>query len=905
MSNEKQDLINHRLTATTCKNYTDKEIKKAKDELKTFFSKNTVNTEDHTNELAYQITAPAGAKLLQLQAVGGNSVKYEPSVASDDTTALVKTMPSVVYDFDVNKVKGVSVIYNQLISNGNFASSSGWGTYHSSLTILNNVGSFTVTERYGSIGTKVNNIIENHKYLYTCQLKLTTASTEIKFCIRKNSDGNPTIKASSTATTNWQTLSFIQIGDTQYSSMTIIDFRPSDWDEIQVKNVMVFDLTAMGSDTTDVSIATTELLKRGIDINTYQAYDSGSIRNLELSGFKVEGANLVDIPNTTNNTISFTDNIEGTWFGRVWESPYSKLIAPISNKLSNGNYDTTFTLDKDTKIRIQLGQNSVGRWNKDILLKKGTYTISLTFKATSTAVTFSYIMINRGSNALPYVPYISPTTIPIDLTSIVDSSGNKLFADGSLKGNENVQDIITPYYQESAWDKIVFNGSENWSKSTNTNCDRYTLPITINNTANALCNHFTYSKNAVDYTIGLLINNVGTQIIINFATYGTTTLEQFKQWLASNPITLQFERATYLTSNTDLSATLRNIQGHSNGSITAQNTYDMAVPSEIRYNSIIQDTLVDSVSIEGANLANNPKIINNVSSDYNAIILLENLNLPAGTYTISFKNVNTLESGTRYYITTKPDISYIYTGANSSKTDYSLIFTTTATITNLYVRAQYITSGNTGITSDIMLNYGSIVLPYRPYKETITRLLPNSEAKYGWGINADVHNLRVFSDYEGNEVNKGSLAVGNQDLGSLNWAYDHPFSRMVATLVDCKTASPRTLGFICIKYQTINDGREVTDVPNNSIYNGFEGTNALVFVRDDNFKKNSTIFKSAMSGVPLYYELDNTSKTETDIDDFDYFFDVEEGDTITFNNAYAQQVYATYSFIIKEVKSNE
>ena len=33
--------------------------------------------------------------------------------------------------------------------------------------------------------------------------------------------------------------------------------------------------------------------------------------------------------------------------------------------------------------------------------------------------------------------------------------------------------------------------------------------------------------------------------------------------------------------------------------------------------------------------------------------------------------------------------------------------------------------------------------------------------------------------------------------------------------------------------------------------------------------------------------------------------DVKEGDVITFNNPYAQQVYATYSFLIKEAKSNE
>ena len=47
MPNEKQDLINHKLTATYCKNYTDKEIKKTKDEIITLLSKNNINNKRH------------------------------------------------------------------------------------------------------------------------------------------------------------------------------------------------------------------------------------------------------------------------------------------------------------------------------------------------------------------------------------------------------------------------------------------------------------------------------------------------------------------------------------------------------------------------------------------------------------------------------------------------------------------------------------------------------------------------------------------------------------------------------------------------------------------------------------------------------------------------------------------
>ena len=139
----------------------------------------------------------------------------------------------------------------------------------------------------------------------------------------------------------------------------------------------------------------------------------------------------------------------------------------------------------------------------------------------------------------------------------------------------------------------------------------------------------------------------------------------------------------------------------------------------------IRDTKTTSVVVRGSNLANNPTITNNVSSDYDSFIILENLNLKANTtYTISFKNTNTLASGTRYYITANPSIAYVYTGANSTKTDYSLTFTTAEITTRVNVRLQYTSGGNTGTTTDVMLNEDNSALPYVPYQTPIQVNIP-------------------------------------------------------------------------------------------------------------------------------------------------------------------------------------
>lgn len=66
-------------------------------------------------------------------------------------------------------------------------------------------------------------------------------------------------------------------------------------DTAQTVKVMYFDLTMMGLDSiSTVEEAKSELLKRGIDIDQYNPYSEGEIRNTTASGLKVNGYNLFD-----------------------------------------------------------------------------------------------------------------------------------------------------------------------------------------------------------------------------------------------------------------------------------------------------------------------------------------------------------------------------------------------------------------------------------------------------------------------------------------------------------------------------------------------------------------------------------------------------------------------------------
>lgn len=879
MSNEKQDLINHRLTATACKNYTDKEIKKAKDRIISFLSRNTVDTIDHTNELTYQITAPSGAKLLQLQAIGGNSVKYEPSVASDDTTALIKTMPSVVYDFDVNKVKGVSEVSENLIVLQDVAETTDNGiTYSISNGVLTMNGTATSNFNFGISLSKT--------------IPVDTYSSLIN------------ISGTTTATGNWVL---------SYSRYEGNLFNLGKTDGNTVTSTTTQEASALrfyvGSGTVFTNYKIKVMLVKGSTAPTEFKVGYEGIHNNELTGFKVEGANLWDI-----GRLNITKNYgaSGT-IGTLEAGTYTISWASIGNISAYLNIKVGTTVIKNINMNKTITTGKIDGNSFNFTLSETSvvsYLVDDYYSITTTTYAEN-VMLNRGSTALAYVPYVQPTAIPIDLTSIVDSSGNKLFEDGSLKGINDVYDEITPY-------KAIKNVIQNTNTTNFHYVDNYTL------------NDVEYSHFRINIAKEILPKK-GTKILSNFKFSSTggnfgrrsgtwigsasstdvnwafqlsmptslvgNTSETIRNYFTTNPLILVYELATPIEADIDLSQ-LKSIQGHSNGSITALNTYDMPVPSEIRYNSIIQDTLCPSVTVEGANLLGNHNLELFVSNRY--IKTSQNvLIIPNRTYTFS----NSISNGVDGSISILDEsLNVIQTIAQSTTNKRLVTFTTLPNAKYFKIDRWYIENTTFTIESaEVMLNEGSIVLPYRPYKAPITRNLPTITSD-GYGVNANAHNLRVFSDYEGNAVNKRYTNVNKGDMGDYTYSYNENLQWFSFTPPNHKYMNNATLQDCLVNSYTPTTYNSLrNDTPLKDMYIAIAELCALRDLRYD----NATIFKTAMANEPLYYELNDNSKTETDIDSFDYFFNVEEGDVITFNNPYAQQVYATYSFITKEVKSNE
>ena len=194
-------------------------------------------------------------------------------------------------NMDMTNIKGNSAAINQLVQNGNFADgTTNWYGSNVNKTIADNVATFTASAQGGMLYSGGTSFISGHKYLCIVKVKLTTGTTDVYLRTQGNN------KTATIFTTSEQTLAIVYTSPaTQSSAVAVRDERTSDWDAIQVRNFQLFDLTNMGLDTlTTVDEVRSALLSRGINIDEYNAYNEGSLKNSKVVGGNIHHFNLCD-----------------------------------------------------------------------------------------------------------------------------------------------------------------------------------------------------------------------------------------------------------------------------------------------------------------------------------------------------------------------------------------------------------------------------------------------------------------------------------------------------------------------------------------------------------------------------------------------------------------------------------
>ena len=217
---------------------------------------------------------------------------------------------------------------------------------------------------------------------------------------------------------------------------------------------------------------------------------------------------------------------------------------------------------------------------------------------------------------------------------------------------------------------------------------------------------------------------------------------------------------------------------------------------------------------------------------------------------------------------------------------------------------------------DLMLNVGT-PLPYQPYFDTIrdsavtsvvskdsndttidTIAIPSEIQNltgYGWGINDTCYNYIDF------ENKKFVQKVGRVDLGTLNWALNSSFPNVFNCYDLTSLIKAGGLG-IYAKVLVTNYSIETSATVGNVDMSIAVGGTSVIYIHDNRFS-TAEAFKTAMSGVYLYYEL--ATPIETDISAYltTDTIDVEPNGTLEFTNTYSQDVPSDIDYLIEEVKA--
>lgn len=283
------------------------------------------------------------------------------------------------------------------------------------------------------------------------------------------------------------------------------------------------------------------------------------IRNVLNPSVMICGKNLIQcedgkeykLSDTTSNYIGVLVN----YSGKINTQKGKKYTISFEYETSNPgifclnafqNVITGNLLVKDNNIKS--GKNKIAvTFVAEGIIKKGCLYIQFrrTIQDELFEITIRNIQIEEGEECTEYEPYKEQeASFPYTLNAIPVSSGGNI----TIDGQQYISDYIDVESKKliKMTDSIILKGTENWKKSTSTDSDKFTL-VTKGTTAMkefGYCTHFGV-VNGYTNTIGKIYRNEysGTvQIVINFGVYGKTTLEDFKNWLSNNNVTLTYVR---------------------------------------------------------------------------------------------------------------------------------------------------------------------------------------------------------------------------------------------------------------------------------------------------------------------------------------------------------------------------
>ena len=296
------------------------------------------------------------------------------------------------------KIKGNTLVFNQLVQNGNFADTSNWVMADATISVSSNVATIKATNTFGRLTQSVQRL-NNHVYYAKAEVKLSTASTQVKAIQLNTGNGWRTVDAIND--TNWHVYETVwtQTGDNSTADYFrfAVDERTSDRTDNFVRNVMLIDLTKLNN-----SAITDATSFRTYFSLPYYAYNTGSLLSFNGTGIKTVGFNQWDeewelgyYSTTTGEKASSNTNIRSKNYIKVLPNTtyfYKSSSSSGQDQLlfydANSNFVSTVATARNTTFLTPLnaqymtffcGGSYGATYNNDICInisdtsKNGTY----------------------------------------------------------------------------------------------------------------------------------------------------------------------------------------------------------------------------------------------------------------------------------------------------------------------------------------------------------------------------------------------------------------------------------------------------------------------------------------------------------------------------------------------------
>lgn len=188
-------------------------------------------------------------------------------------------------------IKGNSVVWNQLVANPNFESTDDWYTVGGNFSVVNNIGKFLATQSSANITSNMVDAPQSQlradKYYFSIWVKRSSTTGQISVRVLQTDTQIDTAE-----TIVWQRISGIATRNSVSNvALRVLDYRTSGWDEIQVRDAVLTNLTKMfGMGNEPQSVADFEKLYNPIT----SGQDVGSMLSLSATDIKTTGFNIWD-----------------------------------------------------------------------------------------------------------------------------------------------------------------------------------------------------------------------------------------------------------------------------------------------------------------------------------------------------------------------------------------------------------------------------------------------------------------------------------------------------------------------------------------------------------------------------------------------------------------------------------